>query len=158
MINKRELKEQLKKKEEAIIAWETQEEIYDPDTQESRRNVVLDVLEFLSQPWEERQRQIKEWDDYYEAVKKTKAYRRWEMQREAFKKGDLALVKKIAAVSRRAREEGRFELTKPAGVDFYSLYLGSDFQRYKRLKGEVASLKKQLGEVDLLETDKGIFS
>ena len=79
MINKRELKEQLKKKEEAIIAWETQEEIYDPDTQESRHNVVLDVLEFLRQPYEERQRQIKEWDDYYEAVKKTKAYRRWEM-------------------------------------------------------------------------------
>jgi hypothetical protein len=156
-LSKRELLEELKKAQDQVVIMEAQETITDPYTGEKRPNVVLAVLEFLTQPIEEQKRQIKEWDDYYEAVKKTKAYKRWQMQKEAFAKNDMALVKRIAEVSRRAREEKREELTKPKGVDFYSLYYSDEYQHYLRLKHRVVSLKRQLGETDLVDIAEGIF-
>ena len=156
MISKKDLRDQLEIKEKKVAILETQETLYDNNI--PYHNIVLDVLEFLTQPKEDQYRRKEEWSKYYEAVKGTNAYKRYEMQREAFKKRDFDLVKKIASVARKALAENKREFVRPKGIDFESLYHNSRYQEYLRLKNAVASLRKQLGEEDTFETAKKIFA
>ena len=155
MIGKRDLQDRLEIKEKIIDNLETQETLFDRG--EPYHNTVLDILEFLSQPGEERHLQREEWTKYYEAVRGTNAYKRYQMQKGAFERGDFGLVSEIARVSRKALKENKRQLTKPNGIDFEFLIHGSQYQRYSNLKSEVASLRRQLGEEDTFETAKGIF-
>jgi len=155
MISKRDLQGQLEIKRQIVAKLETQETLFDNGN--PYHNIVLDVLEFLTQPKEEQRRLMSEWDKYYEDVKETNAYKRYQMQKEAFKKRDFDLVKRIANVSRKALRENKHQLAKPKGIDFELLYHNSQYQWYLKLKNEVISLRKQLGEEDTFETAKKIF-
>ena len=156
MISKKELREELDEKMKEITLLETNDVLFDA-MGNPRHNIVIDVLSFLSLPNEAQRRIRKEWDDYYRAVRKTKAYKRFVMQKEAFFKNDMALVKEIAAVSRKALAMGRRELKKPEGIDIERLYYSREYQHYLSLRARVAQLRKKLGITDSYLAAKKIF-
>jgi len=157
MISKRELSEELDIKEKMVNTLETRETLFDEYTEKPYHNIVKDILEFIAKPAEWKKKQADEWDNYYEMVKTTNAYERYQMQRKAFKKGDIGLVKKIAEVSRRALAEGRQQIPLPRELDIESLKQDYHYLQYLNLKKRVVSLKKQLGETSAYESAKEVF-
>jgi hypothetical protein len=57
------------------------------------------------------------WVKYYEAVKNTRSYKRWQEQREAYKKGDMATVKMFASEAKAQLLEEGWELKQPSSQD-----------------------------------------
>jgi len=157
MISKRELSEELDIKEKMINTLETRETLFDEYTGKPYHNIVKDILEFIAKPAEWKKKQVDEWNNYYEMVKTTNAYERYQMQKEAFKKDDIGLVKKIAEVSRRALAEGRQQISLPRELDIESLKQDYHYLQYLNLKKRVVSLKKQLGETSAYELAKEVF-
>lgn len=86
----------------------------DHEIYQEYKSVLSTYKSFLKLPKHEQERITKEWDDYFEAVTKTKAYLRYGKQSEAMKKGKLSLVKEFAE---KAREQKELELKEPPGYD-----------------------------------------
>ena len=53
----------------------------------------------------EWKRRKQEWDNYYKSVRDTNSYKRFFIQKEAYSKGDMVTVKKLAEEARKELEE-----------------------------------------------------
>ena len=109
--------------------------------------IIKALLEFEKLPQEEKQKVFDEWNDYYQMVNTTKAYRRYEMIREAFEKGDLSRVKEIALVSRKALEQNKIEIVKPRGIDYEGTNNCYKFNLYKQSLSKISQLKNELAKM-----------
>jgi len=67
--------------------------------------------------WNEFNRRKKIWEEYYKKVPETRAYKRFIEQKEALKKGNLDVVKRLAQEAKQQIIYGTSELSKPSFPD-----------------------------------------
>ena len=107
---------------------------------------VKALLEFEELPEGEKQHRLDEWNNYFEMVRTTKAYQRFKIAKDAYRKGDMARVRDIAKVSRKAMEQNRTELIKPKGIDYEGERNSYDFGLYRQALGKIKSIKNELAK------------
>jgi len=108
--------------------------------------LVKSILEFEELPEGERQHRLDEWNNYFEMVRTTKAYQRFKMSKDAYHRGDMATVKEVAKVSRKAMEQNKTELVKPEGIDYEGERNSNEFNLYKQALGKIKFFKKELAQ------------
>jgi hypothetical protein len=148
-----------KKKERAekeVKKYETADKLFNPDGS-LRPNIVKPILDFQRLPKEEQQAIKDEWNDYYEKVTYTPAYKRFILQKEAMKNGDLAKVKDIAIEARKALKEGKTHIPKPRGLDYETVVMDPDWLRYLYFKRVVKNINEEEG-LDPYDAAKEIFN
>jgi hypothetical protein len=153
---KTETRKKLERAIEEVKNYEMADNLANPDGS-LRKNIVKPIIDFQGLPEDEKQEVINEWNDYYEKVSYTPAFKRFILQREAMKKGDLARVKDIAKVSSKAVKEGKTHIPKPQGLDYETVVMDSDWLRYLYFKKVVKNISEE-ERVDPADIAQGIFS
>lgn len=99
-----------------------------------------EVQEYLiceSLSYQEQQRLRAMWDKYFEDVKKTTAYKLYQICRYGFKKKRMDVVKRAARLARIRRENGVRELQKPSGFDPVGLSNSHKVIRYLQIADQL---------------------
>jgi hypothetical protein len=107
---------------------------------------VTALLEFEGLPEGKKQHHLDEWNNYFDMARTTEAYRRFKVAKDAYRKGDMARVRDIAKVSRKAMEQNKTELVKPRGIDYEGERNSHEFNLYKQALGKIKSFKNELAQ------------
>lgn len=121
------------------------------ETSGSSREVIEDWNTYKSMTNMEKLSLHNQWDKYFEEVKDTTAYKRWQAQKEAFSKGDLKTVKDLAD---HAKNSTILDLKKPPLQDPKYLNANQYVRLYESFKNELAELLDKVGSSG---TERDVF-
>lgn len=97
-------------------------------------------LKFNKMPNAARAKLYKDWDDYFVAVRDTRAYKRHRKISKLISQGQLAKAKLWIAKANEQREKQDWELTKPPGFDPRWLKQSARVTQYERVMNKLAEL------------------
>jgi len=123
------------------------------DKMEKDSPMVGKMLKWQALPPEEKNRITQEWEEYYQAVKSSRAYQRFYQQKEAFKAGMMSVVKALAEEARKDLEEKTDWIPKPTSIDPNQFDADTSCERYRwilKAIEETKDLLRKAGDTEAL--------
>lgn len=123
------------------------------ETDENTRPIIEAWREFIALPKAKQMHIRKEWEDYFQKVAETTAYKLFREQEVAMQENNFARVRELAADAAAMRRDGYSELPKPTSPDPFDFDFGMVVKTYKEVDYKI----KMFGEYSDDEL-KQIFS
>jgi hypothetical protein len=115
-------------------------------------NMVGKMLRYRALPQAEREQIANDWEGYYDLVKHSRAYERYQEQRQAYRENRMDRVRGLAAEARQDLEQKTDWIPKPSSVDPDEFSRHYDCQRYWRTIKAINDTKEALKRMGDEET------
>jgi hypothetical protein len=113
---------------------------------EGENLMVKKMLIYQSLPEGEKERIEEAWNKYFDLVRESKSYKRYCEQRDAYKRGDMAIVKNLSLEAREEMANKTDWIPKPSSVNPANFGGNGDCQRYWGILKAIGIIKKELLE------------